>query len=212
MATVRMSDRLVWGIRDEAKNQFDNINPKKEFPMSIGDSIYKEKVEPFMNKVTPIMEEYDFKDALKIEAHEELHIGLLGVDNTRVGSARVPMSASRNVPADRYSSCTIDLKATDENSIAIKEVLNFNEDTETRRREYEDKVKAALENFTTLNQALKAWPAIKKLIPDEEKHLLARVYEKVQRKKKQDQQRAEIELNEAALNEVILTNSLIGGD
>jgi len=212
MATVRMSDRLIWNIREEAKRQFDNINPKKEYPMSIGDAIYKEKVEPFMNKVAPIIEEYDFKDALKIEAHEELHIGLLGVDDTRVGSARVPMSASRNVPADRYSSCTIDLKATDENSIAIKEVLNFNEDTETRRREYEDKVHSALENFTTLNQALKAWPAVKKLLPDEEKHLLARVYEKVQRKKKQDQQRAEIELNETELNEVILTNSLIGGD
>lgn len=212
MATVRMSDRLIWNIRDEAKRQFDNINPKKEYPMSIGDAIYKEKVEPFMNKVTPIMEEYDFKDALKIEAHEELHIGLLGANDTRVGSARVPMSASRNVPADRYSSCTIDLKATDENSIAIKEVLNFNEDIDTRREDYKDKVHAALQNFTTLNQALKAWPAVKKLLPDEEKHLLARVYEKVQRKKKQDQQRAEIELNESELNEVILTNSLIGED
>ena len=212
MATVRMSDRLVWGIRDEAKNQFDNINPKKEFPMSIGDAIYREKIEPFMNKVTPIIEEYNFKDALKIETHEELHIGLLGMNDTRSDSARVPMSASRNVPADRYSSCTIDLEATDENAIAIKEVLKFNEDIGIRRNEYEDKVKEALEIFTTLNQALKAWPAIKKLIPDEEKHLLARVYEKVQRKKKQDQQRAEIELNEAALNEVILTNSLIGGD
>jgi hypothetical protein len=212
MATVRMSDRLIWNIRDEAKRQFDNINPKKEYPMSIGDAIYKEKVEPFMNKVTPIMEEYDFKEALKIEAHEELHIGLLGANDTRVGSARVPMSASRNVPADRYSSCTIDLKATDENSIAIKEVLNFNEDIDTRREDYKDKVHAALQNFTTLNQALKAWPAVKKLLPDEEKHLLARVYEKVQRKKKQDQQRAEIELNESELNEVILTNSLIGED
>ena len=32
-----------------------------------------------------------------------------------------------------------------------------------------DKVKEALGNFTTLNQALKAWPAVKKLITDEEK-------------------------------------------
>ena len=61
MATVRMSDRLVWGIRDEAKNQFDNINPKKEFPMSIGDAIYREKIEPFMNKVTPISRNINLK-------------------------------------------------------------------------------------------------------------------------------------------------------
>tara|TARA_R100000808_G_scaffold23123_1_gene50929 strand:- start:25897 stop:26535 length:639 start_codon:yes stop_codon:yes gene_type:complete len=212
MATVRMSDRLVWGIRDEAKNQFDNINPKKEFPMSIGDAIYKEKIAPFINKITPIVEEYNFRDVFKLEAHEELSVGLLGVDNTVSDNAKIPMSASRDLPTYRYGSCTIDLEATDENAIAIKEILNFNEDIGIRRTEYEDKVKEALGNFTTLNQALKAWPAVKKLIPDEEKHLLARVYEKVQRKKKQDQQRAEIELNETELNEVILTNSLIGGD
>ena len=42
--------------------------------------------------------------------------------------------------------------------------------------------------------------------------VLQRVNEKVQRKKKQAEQRAEIELNETDLNSVILTNALIGDD
>ena len=41
---------------------------------------------------------------------------------------------------------------------------------------------------------------------------MQRVHEKVKRRKKQDEQRAEIELNETELNSVILTNSLLGDD
>ena len=65
--------------------------------------------------------------------------------------------------------------------------------------------------FTTLNQALKAWPALSKLVEPEK---LAKVHEKQQRKRKQEQQKqmADEVVLDNELNKTILTASLIGDE
>lgn len=74
-------------------------------------------------------------------------------------------------------------------------------------RDYKQKVQETIASFTTLNQALKAWPALKDLVPQSK---IDKVYEKVERKAKQQQQRETIEVQEQELNSVILTASLLG--
>ena len=74
-------------------------------------------------------------------------------------------------------------------------------------REYKQKVQETIASFTTLNQALKAWPALKDFVPQSK---IDKVYEKVERKAKQQQQREAIEVQEQELNSVILTASLLG--
>ena len=66
--------------------------------------------------------------------------------------------------------------------------------------------KKAVEQFTTLNQALKAWPALAKLCPPEK---ISKVHEKQQRKRKEAENRAKIIPIENEINQTILTASLL---
>ena len=71
------------------------------------------------------------------------------------------------------------------------------------------KLQNLLEQFTTLNQALKAWPAISKLVPSE---AMYKVNEKQERKRKQQKLKlaADETLDAADLNNTLLTASLLG--
>ena len=92
----------------------------------------------------------------------------------------------------------------------VEEAFNtrmYNDNQYEGARRYKDKVRETISSFTTLNQALRAWPALKDLV-DQDK--IDKVYEKVERKAKQQQERESIEIHEQELNSVILTASLLG--
>ena len=92
----------------------------------------------------------------------------------------------------------------------VEEAFNtrmYNDNQYEGARHYKDKVRETISSFTTLNQALRAWPALKDLV-DQDK--IDKVYEKVERKAKQQQERESIEIHEQELNSVILTASLLG--
>jgi hypothetical protein len=92
----------------------------------------------------------------------------------------------------------------------VEEAFNtrmYNDNQDRGARQYKDKVRETISSFTTLNQALRAWPALKDLV-DQDK--IDKVYEKVERKAKQQQERESIEIHEQELNSVLLTASLLG--
>jgi hypothetical protein len=92
----------------------------------------------------------------------------------------------------------------------VEEAFNtrmYNDNQYEGARHYKDKVRETISSFTTLNQALKAWPALKDLV-DQDK--IDKVYEKVERKAKQQQERESIQIQEQELNSVLLTASLLG--
>ena len=228
MATVRMSDKLKYSAIDEAERQFDNVNKKKEIPLDVGDSIYTNYVQPIVDSAHNFMIKHPHvKNLLNLETQSELSVGFILPNNDETemfdgdtdsfnysNANTIQMSAERQFPAPfgrHYGNgATYNIPFDCEEAVQIKEIKTHNEDLETKRYEYRTKVQDTLENFTTVNQALKAWPALEKLITDP--WVLQRVNEKVQRRKKQEEQRAEIELNETELNSVILTNALIGDD
>ena len=92
----------------------------------------------------------------------------------------------------------------------VEEAFNtrmYNDNQDRGARHYKDKVRETISSFTTLNQALRAWPALKDLV-DQDK--IDKVYEKVERKAKQQQERESIQIQEQELNSVLLTASLLG--
>ena len=226
MATVRMSDKLKYAILDEAEHQFQNVNKEKEIPLDVGDAVYAEYAQPVVDSVQSLMIKYPHvKNFMSFENMSEISVGFVipsdvsDQDQTYSSTSELKMSAERPFPRGggssyNYNHISFHIPHDCEHAEKIREVKNHNEDVSTRRMDYRAKVKDTIENFTTVNQALKAWPALEKLIAgtSEGAWVLQRVNEKVQRKKKQAEQRAEIELNETDLNSVILTNALIGDD
>lgn len=221
MATVRMSDKLKWATVDEAERQFANVNKNKEISLDIGDAIYTKYVLPVVESTQSFILKYpNVKNFIRLDTASSLQIGFVipayddQTEMTYSSSNTIEMSAERTTPAagnnNYHNHVSFYIPHDCEEAIQIKEIRDYNEDISTRAYEYRNKVSDTLDNFTTVNQALKAWPALEKLITDS--WVLQRVNEKVQRKKKQDEQRAEIELNETDLNSVILTNALIGDD
>tara|TARA_R100001463_G_scaffold30691_1_gene69795 strand:+ start:991 stop:1656 length:666 start_codon:yes stop_codon:yes gene_type:complete len=221
MATVRMSDKLKWATVDEAERQFANVNKNKEISLDIGDAIYTKYVLPVVESAQSfILKHPNVKNFIRLDTASSLQIGFVipayddETEMTYSSSNTIEMSAERTTPAagnnNYHNHISFYIPHDCEEAIQIKEIRDYNEDIHNRAYEYRNKVSDTLDNFTTVNQALKAWPALEKLITDS--WVLQRVNEKVQRKKKQDEQRAEIELNETDLNSVILTNALIGDD
>ena len=226
MATVRMSDKLKYAILDEAEHQFQNVNKEKEIPLDVGDAIYTKYAQPIVDSVQNLIIKYPHvKNFMSFENMSEISVGFVipsdvsDQDQTYSSTSQLKMSAERPFPRGggnsyNYNHISFHIPHDCEHAEKIREVKNHNEDVSTRRADYRAKVRDTIENFTTVNQALKAWPALEKLIAgtSDGAWVLQRVNEKVQRKKKQAEQRAEIELNETDLNSVILTNALIGDD
>ena len=131
----------------------------------------------------------------------------------------VPLSSSVEMFAkkDRYYSEIISLNADSENiSELAKEYIekikkNHQQESKRKAKRYIDseKVDETLLQFTTLNQALKAWPALSKLVPQDK---ISKVHERQQRKRKEQQQRSKVAPVEQNLNKTILTASLLGDD
>ena len=73
------------------------------------------------------------------------------------------------------------------------------------------KVEKLLDSFTTLNQALKAWDGIRNLVDSER---IAKVNQKVYRKRKQQKQKHDVDttMQDVGINDTILTASLLGDD
>jgi|5_EtaG_2_1085323.scaffolds.fasta_scaffold00886_13 hypothetical protein len=73
------------------------------------------------------------------------------------------------------------------------------------------KLSILLEKFTTLNQALKAWDGIRNLVDSDR---LAKVNEKVYRKRKQQKQKQAVDttMDDVGINDTLLTASLLEDD
>lgn len=73
------------------------------------------------------------------------------------------------------------------------------------------KLSILLEQFTTLNQALKAWDGIRNLVDSDR---LAKVNEKVYRKRKQQKQKQAVDttMDDVGINDTLLTASLLEDD
>ena len=240
MSTVRMSDQLQRDITRKAEDMYDKAHPYQEFPEYLGNKIYtkylKDDLENVSSHVLSNMPDAISNRKLKMAEVTDLNItsnycihknasddpqdydGEPEFGEHRfmlkvIGGYQVlkMFNTGSNYNNDELQ---LDLVINTDNAVPdcelIAELYKIRRENDLRaneRNNYRRTVSNTIESFTTLNQALKAWPALKDLVAQDK---IDKVYEKVERKAKQQQQREAIEVQEQALNSVILTASLLG--
>lgn len=240
MSTVRMSDQLQRDITRKAEDMYDKAHPYQEFPEYLGNKIYtkylKDDLENVSSHVLSNMPNEISNRKLKMAEVTDLSItsnycihknatddpedydGEPEFGEHRfmikvIGGYQVlkMFNTGSNYNNDELQ---LDLVINTDNAVPdcelIAELYKIRRENDLRaneRNNYRRTVSNTIESFTTLNQALKAWPALKDLVAQDK---IDKVYEKVERKAKQQQQREAIEVQEQALNSVILTASLLG--
>ena len=240
MSTVRMSDQLQRDITRKAEDMYDRAHPYQEFPEYLGNKIYtkylKDDLENVSSHVLSNMPNEISNRKLKMAEVTDLSItsnycihknatddpedydGEPEFGEHRfmikvIGGYQVlkMFNTGSNYNNDELQ---LDLVINTDNAVPdcelIAELYKIRRENDLRaneRNNYRRTVSNTIGSFTTLNQALKAWPALKDLVAQDK---IDKVYEKVERKAKQQQQREAIEIQEQALNSVILTASLLG--
>jgi hypothetical protein len=240
MSTVRMSDQLQRDITRKAEDMYDRAHPYQEFPEYLGNKIYtkylKDDLENLSSHVLSNIPNEISNRKLKMAEVTDLSItsnycihknatddpedydGEPEFGEHRfmikvIGGYQVlkMFNTGSNYNNDELQ---LDLVINTDNAVPdcelIAELYKIRRENDLRaneRNNYRRTVSNTIESFTTLNQALKAWPALKDLVVQDK---IDKVYEKVERKAKQQQQREAIEVQEQALNSVILTASLLG--
>ena len=72
---------------------------------------------------------------------------------------------------------------------------------------YSDQIEALLDHYTTLKSLLTAWPAGETFVPS---HYLQKMHEKVTRKQAAVRIKEDLQFDEAAINQVVLTSKMMG--
>jgi hypothetical protein len=209
----KLYDLLLGAKTEEFKEQVSNtfgvyVNPEKFFlksnklPVSLSMLIYKD-----VRDFDDIQHKYVVKVEEEFEDEREIDLPLSGEYLQLVDLSTSWTTQAVTMKLDNYEE-----KEEQLFQLYTKKIISV-EQRETKRlaKRAADvhKVEQALEQFTTLNQALKAWPALTKLV-DQDK--ISKVHEKQQRKRKEQQQRSKIKPIEQGLNQTILTASLLGED
>ena len=197
MATVRMADYLRHNIVKKFRQLYDKSNPPIEQKAYHGDKLYETLLS---GKIEKLNEKFD-------DNYDEIEVPL---------SSQSLMFCQRGGYYDTPAAIHVDELTNADIPDAAKEYIekikkNHQNESYRYAKKYIDseKVDETLLQFTTLNQALKAWPALSKLVPQDK---ISKVHEKQQRKRKEQQQRSKVKPVEQNLNKTILTASLLGDD
>lgn len=240
MSTVRMSEYLRRDIVKKFEDSHQTSNPKMELDETRGDAIYNRYIGPKVEAAKEAMREHlgDIVDPDAMFSKTSHLTCLVPINHTSTSHAyedeemtsetelsedyriSVPLSTERAVPmgvsTSSYSSSMEHLQYVfnryeDADLNYLCECVEYNSKVTSQRDMASHKVNMLLLKFTTLNQAIKAWPALSKLVEPEK---LAKVHEKQQRKRKQEQQKemADQVVVDNDLNKTILTASLIGDE
>ena len=234
-----MSDQLQRDITRKAEDMYDKAHPHQEFPEYLGNKIYKkylkDDLENISSHVLSNMPDEMSNRKLRMAEVTDLFvtsnycIHKNASDNPQDYDGEPEFGEYRfnlkvvggyevlkmfNTGSGYNDEMQLDLVINTDNAVPdcelIAQLFKIRRENDLRaneRNNYRRTVSNTIESFTTLNQALKAWPALKDLVSQDK---IDKVYEKVERKAKQQQQREAIEVQEQALNSVILTASLLG--
>jgi hypothetical protein len=231
-----MSDYLKRDIRDRFKESHKKAKPELEIKGNLGDQIYNTYIGPKISVLQEAASDafgdvFDtdqlFAKETTIHSQVALTTSSFGWDsekeeNTIISdldesyNLKIPLSTERLMPRGHdsrgmYSNhITFNFDRHEDKQINyICELVEYNYKLRATRDNAVGKVSDLLDKFTTLNQALKAWPALSKLVDPEK---LSKVHEKQERKRTQDIQKemADKVVVDNDLNKTILSASLIG--
>lgn len=233
MATVRMSDELVNRLTDQYRKDYDKTSPNQEVPSSVGDTIYKHTMEIGVQKFRKLMDEVpsvktnevennfftkDSTMSVKVNAFEySIDDDENTIKEAVVADEDIPLSTERTQFGMGYSSTvTLNLYDGDETNPDLAEAINkvsevssFNRLNAFNKKEKEHKFRSTLREFTTLNQALKAWPALSKVVQEAWPEKMVTVHKKTERRAQEKKNKEMMDGVAQDLNTVILGGSLL---
>ena len=233
MATVRMSDELVNRLTDQYRKDYDKTSPNQEVPSSVGDTIYKHTMEIGVQKFRKLMDEVpsiktnevennfftkDSTMSVKVNAFEySIDDDENTIKEAVVADEDIPLSTERTQFGMGYSSTvTLNLYDGDETNPDLAEAVNkvsevssFNRLNAFNKKEKEHKFRSTLREFTTLNQALKAWPALSKVVQEAWPEKMVTVHKKTERRAQEKKNKEMMDGVAQDLNTVILGGSLL---
>ena len=233
MATVRMSDELVNRLTDQYRKDYDKTSPNQEVPSSVGDTIYKHTMEIGVQKFRKLMDEVpsvktnevennfftkDSTMSVKVNAFEySIDDDENTIKEAVVADEYIPLSTERTQFGMGYSSTvTLNLYDGDETNPDLAEAVNkvsevssFNRLNAFNKKEKEHKFRSTLREFTTLNQALKAWPALSKVVQEAWPEKMVTVHKKTERRAQEKKNKEMMDGVAQDLNTVILGGSLL---
>ena len=235
MSTVRMSDYLILEIINAFENSYDKAHSPLEVETKYGDKIYNTYIGPNIESLLAAAEssfgnlfnaQTMFGKSFNIQACGPVTTSAVVNDTFNKNSVEttlqedfifsISLSTERLVPKRVENYHVEDVRFhfdryEDKNVNYVCEAIEYNSKLKAKKSLSSREVKALLQKFTTLNQALKAWPALSKLVTSEK---LAKVHEKQQRKRNQELQKemADEVVVDHELNKTILTGALIEDD
>ena len=233
MATVRMSDELVNRLTDQYRKDYDKTSPNQEVPSSVGDTIYKHTMEIGVQKFRKLMDEVpsvktnevennfftkDSTMSVKVNAFEySIDDDENTIKEVVVADEDIPLSTERTQFGMGYSSTvTLNLYDGDETNPDLAEAVNkvsevssFNRLNAFNKKEKEHKFRSTLREFTTLNQALKAWPALSKVVQEAWPEKMVTVHKKTERRAQEKKNKEMMDGVAQDLTTVILGGSLL---
>jgi len=229
-----MSDYLRRDICRAFEESHKKSKPEMELDVARGDAIYNEYIGPKVEQVQTALADtfgdmfdtnqmFSKKNTLQCVVPMNVAKYYDSDTETELDTGyvlQVPLSTERLVPMGidqgSYSNYTKEIRWSfdryeNKDLNYLCECVEYNYKIRALRNQSKDKVDELLHKFTTLNQALKAWPALSKLVDPEK---IAKVHEKQQRKRKQEQQKeiADQVVLDNDLNKTILSASLLGDD
>jgi hypothetical protein len=218
MSTVRMSMRLMDEIKQAAQKKFDRTNPKTPYPETLADEIYDDLLAGKLDKVSKVVEK-ELNGVVKFKTTDCKNLKMTSIKKDVHGEKNketfsLMFTSSRTVPkfvVDSGWDPEVSV-FVDNNYKAFKTCEKIKEDNRqlsTRRAEFLNNISDTLDKFTTLNQCLKAFPAIKDLVDHD---YIEKVNKKDERKAKQEKLQQEVETNLSELKEVLLEDKLLGDD
>ena len=236
MATVRMSDELVNRLTDQYRKDYDKTSPNQEVPSHVGDTIYKHTMEVAVEKFRKLMDEVPSVKTNEVEnnffnKYSNMHVKVNAfeystdddghtVKEAIVADEDIPLSTERTQFGMGYSgTVTLDLYKGDESLLnnpnlaeainKVSEVASFNRLNYFNKQLKEHKFKSTLREFTTLNQALKAWPALSKVVQEAWPDKMVTVHKKTERRAQEKKNKEMMDGVAQDLNTVILGGSLL---
>tara|TARA_Y100001937_G_scaffold23964_2_gene34420 strand:- start:9943 stop:10659 length:717 start_codon:yes stop_codon:yes gene_type:complete len=236
MATVRMSEELVSRLTDQYKKDYDKTSPNQEVPSHVGDTIYKHTMGVGVEKFRKLMDEvpsvktneiennFFNKDSnmnVKVNAFEySIDEDGHTVKDAVVVDEVIPMSTEKTQFGMGYSSTvTLDLYKGDESLLnnpdlaeavnKVSEIASFNRLNYFKKLRKQHKFTDTLREFTTLNQALKAWPALSKVVQEAWPEKMVTVHKKTERRAQEKKNKEMMDGVAQELNTVILGGSLL---
>ncbi len=177
MATVRFSKELCDRIEKEARNKMQPAvdrakaaAPSNDWGQRIYDTLFRVVI-PAVNAVP--LEWMNITKSFSVEKVGSLNTSLRFEFHTDKPWPRVFVASHLAAACTNYNSTRLELSADpvwDEFAVEVQEYMRKVSEAELRRNEFTTMVSKVIQTHSTLAPALKMWPALWDLIPEDVKN------------------------------------------